>query len=152
MASVTGTADERARQLRERLNAGLRHIAFFVVPSAAAMLAAGDVMAAAIFQQSRLFTHQDTIYTWSVLAGSAVGLLATTMGRLYSSTYYALHDTKTPFAFAVVRVVLTSMLGYTFALPLPRLLGIDPQMPIYDRSGRPLPVANGGQPIRDILA
>ena len=32
------------------------------------------------------------------------------------------------------------------------LLGIDPQMSIYDRSGRPLPAASGGQPIRDILA
>jgi hypothetical protein len=31
-------------------------------------------------------------------------------------------------------------------------LGIDPEMPVYDRSGRPTPVANGGQPIRDILA
>jgi hypothetical protein len=31
-------------------------------------------------------------------------------------------------------------------------LGIDPDMPVYDRSSRPTPVANGGQPIRDILA
>jgi hypothetical protein len=31
-------------------------------------------------------------------------------------------------------------------------LGIDPDMPVYDRSGRPTPVANGGQPIREILA
>jgi hypothetical protein len=31
-------------------------------------------------------------------------------------------------------------------------LGIDPEMPVHDRSGRPIPIANGGQPIRDILA
>src|SRR5262249_31478221 len=31
-------------------------------------------------------------------------------------------------------------------------LGIDPDMPVYDRSGRPVPVAQGGKPIRDILA
>jgi hypothetical protein len=31
-------------------------------------------------------------------------------------------------------------------------LGIDPEMPVYDRGGRPLPVANGGRPIADILA
>ena len=30
------------------------------------------------------------IYVWGILAGSAVGLLASTLGRLYSSTYYAL--------------------------------------------------------------
>jgi hypothetical protein len=31
-------------------------------------------------------------------------------------------------------------------------LGIDPDMPVHDRSGRPVPVANGGRPIRDILS
>jgi len=31
-------------------------------------------------------------------------------------------------------------------------LGIDPEMPVYDRSGRPVPIANGGEPIREILA
>jgi putative peptidoglycan lipid II flippase len=62
---------------------------------------------------------------WSILAGSAVGLLASTLGRLYSSTYYALRDTKTPLRYAVVRVILTGSLGFLFAIPLPRLLGID---------------------------
>ena len=31
-------------------------------------------------------------------------------------------------------------------------LGIDPEMPVHDRSGRPMPVAQGGSPIREILA
>jgi hypothetical protein len=31
-------------------------------------------------------------------------------------------------------------------------LGIDPEMPVRDRAGRPAPVAHGGRPIRDILA
>jgi putative peptidoglycan lipid II flippase len=125
MSSATGSVEERARQIRERLNAGLRHIAFFVIPSAISMVAAGDTMTAALFEHGHRFSHQDTIYTWGILAGSAVGLLASTSGRLYSSTYYALHDTKTPLAFACIRVVVTSALGYLFALPLPRMLGID---------------------------
>jgi putative peptidoglycan lipid II flippase len=64
---------------------------------------------------------------WGILAGSAVGLLASTMGRLYASTFYAMHDTRTPLRFAVLRVALTIGLGYLFALPLPRLLGVDPR-------------------------
>ena len=75
--------------------AGLRQIAFFVVPSAMAFLALGDVVAGALYQ-SGAFTRAMTVYVWAILAGSAVGLLASTMGRLYSSTYYALHDTRTP--------------------------------------------------------
>jgi hypothetical protein len=31
-------------------------------------------------------------------------------------------------------------------------LGIDPDMPVHDRSGRPIPVAHGGRPVMDILA
>jgi hypothetical protein len=31
-------------------------------------------------------------------------------------------------------------------------LGIDPEMPVPDRSGRPIPIAHGGQAIREILA
>src|SRR5262249_11394153 len=70
------------------------------------------------------FRHEDAVYVWGILAGSAVGLLASTLGRLYSSTYYALRDTKTPLRFALVRVVLTTILGYLFAIPLPRWLGL----------------------------
>jgi putative peptidoglycan lipid II flippase len=112
-------------ELRQRLNEGLRQIAFFVVPSAAAFLVLGDVVAAALFQTGR-FGHADAVYVWSILAGSAVGLLASTLGRLYSSAYYALRDTRTPLNFAVVRVLLTTALGYLFAIPLPRWLGIAP--------------------------
>jgi putative peptidoglycan lipid II flippase len=124
MSSAVGSESEIGALLRTRLNAGLRRIAFFVIPSAAAFLALGDVIARALFQSGR-FTETDTIFTWGVLAGSAVGLLASTLGRLYSSTYYALHDTRTPLRFAIVRVVLTTALGYLFAIPLPRMLGID---------------------------
>jgi len=111
--------------LNRRLNGGLRQIAFLVVPSALAFLALGDVITAALFQTGR-FTHADARYVWAILAGSAVGLLAQTMGRLYSSTYYALRDTRTPLKFAIIRVILTTGLGYLCALPLPIALGIDP--------------------------
>jgi putative peptidoglycan lipid II flippase len=126
MAGAIGTQAERAAFLRQRLGAGLRQIAFFVVPSAMAFLALGDVVTGALYQ-SGAFTREMTVYVWGILAGSAVGLLASTMGRLYASTYYALHDTRTPLRFALVRVALTVGLGYLAALPLPRLLGIDPR-------------------------
>jgi putative peptidoglycan lipid II flippase len=124
MASAVGSDAERASYLRGRLDHGLRQIAFFVVPSAIAFLALGDVVAGALYQ-SGAFTREMTVYVWAILAGSAVGLLASTMGRLYASTYYALHDTRTPLRFAVLRVGLTIGLGYLFALPLPRALGIE---------------------------
>ena len=123
MSGVASSDAGGTGALRARLDAGLRQIAFFVVPSAVAFLALGDVVAAALLQTGR-FTHDDAIRVWAILAGSAVGLLASTLGRLYSSTYYALRDTRTPLRYAIVRVALTTVLGYLFAFPLPRLLGI----------------------------
>ena len=64
---------------------------------------------------------------WAILAGSGVGLLASTFGRLYASTYYALRDTRTPLRFAIVRLAFTAVLGLASALLLPRLLGIPMQ-------------------------
>ncbi len=122
-APLGARQDEVAEALRARLNAGLRQIAFFVIPSVAAFLVLGDVIVAAIYQSGR-FTHADAMYVWGILAGSTVGLLASTLGRLYSSTYYALKDTRTPLRYAVLRVILTTVLGYLSAIPLPHALGI----------------------------
>src|SRR5216684_3314332 len=124
MSSVVGTTEEIASQLRRRLDGGLSRIAFFIVPSAMAMLALGDMMTAALYQTGK-FSHDATIYVWGILAGSTIGLLASTLGRLYASTYYALHDTRTPLRFAIIRVVLTTGLGYICAIPLPPLIGLD---------------------------
>src|SRR5438128_484824 len=126
MSSALGTTDEIASQLRRRLDDGLARIAFFIIPSAMAMLALGDVMTAVLYQTGE-FKQDATRYVWGILAGSTVGLLASTLGRLYASTYYALHDTRTPLRYAILRVWLTAVLGYLCAIPLPSMIGIDPK-------------------------
>ena len=126
MSSATGNAEEIAAQLRRRLDGGLRQIAFFIVPSAMAFVALGDIIVGVLYRTGR-FTDSDVLYVWGIIAGSATGLLASTLGRLYSSTYYALHDTRTPLRFAVLRIVVSISLGVLFALYLPPALGIDPR-------------------------
>ena len=124
MSSALGTEAEIADVLRQRLEQGLRQIAFFVIPSAVAFVLLGDVIVATIYRSGH-FQVADVHFVWAVLAGSAVGLLASTSGRLYSSAFYALRNTRTPLKFATLRVALTLGLGYLCALPLPRLLGLD---------------------------
>ncbi|HOL71296.1 MAG TPA: murein biosynthesis integral membrane protein MurJ [Bryobacteraceae bacterium] len=126
MSGAVAKEAEAAAYLRRRLDAGLRQIAFFIVPTAIAFLALGDVIAAAIFQTGR-FTRADAVYVWGILAGSTIGLLASTLGRLYSSSYYAMIDPHTPLRYAAIRVALTGALGYCFAVPLPPVLGIEPR-------------------------
>jgi putative peptidoglycan lipid II flippase len=122
MSRDVGT--DAAHLLRDRVNNGLRQIAFFVVPSSVAFLALGDVVSAALFQTGR-FRYEDALYVWGILAGSSIGLLATTLARLYSSTYYALRDTRTPLRYALVHVGVATGLGYVAAILLPPALGID---------------------------
>jgi len=126
MSSALGDEAEISAALRQRLNRGLRQIAFFIVPSAMAFFALGDVITGLLYVSGR-FTHADAVYVWGIVAGSAVGLLASTMGRLYASTYYALRDTRTPLRFAVLRVGLTIALGWVCAFPLRKAIGLDPQ-------------------------
>ena len=126
MSGITGDESERTARLRTRLDAALRQIAFFVVPSTVVFLALGDVVVGALYQTGA-FTREMTIYVWAILAGSAIGLLASTWGRLYASTFYAVQDTRTPLRFALVRVVLTLVMGYGFAMYLPEELGLEPR-------------------------
>lgn len=121
MSSALGTPEEVREALRKRLERGLRQIAFFVIPSVAAFLAIGNLLVGALFQGGA-FHAADTRYVWYILIGSTVGLLAATWGRLYSSAFYALRDTRTPLRFAVIRVLITGILGYLFAIPLRPLL------------------------------
>jgi putative peptidoglycan lipid II flippase len=124
MSSALGSTDQIAEQLRRRLGDGLNRIAFFIVPSVIAFIAFGDVMTGALYQTGK-FGRTDSRYVWAILAGSTIGLLASTLGRLYASTYYALHDTRTPLRYAILRVALGMILGYTVAIHLPGWIGID---------------------------
>ncbi|MBS1969544.1 MAG: murein biosynthesis integral membrane protein MurJ [Bdellovibrionales bacterium] len=126
MSQATGTEEEIRSYLQKRLNGGLSQIAFFIVPSVVAFLVLGDLIVGAIFQTG-VFDRDSTNYVWAVLAGSTVGLLASTLGRLYSSTFYSLKDTRTPLKFAFVRVFFTTILGVLCAFYLPGWLGVDPK-------------------------
>jgi putative peptidoglycan lipid II flippase len=125
LPSMSADAEVRDR-LHAQTEAGLRVIAFPVVPTVAAFIALGDVICAALFQTGN-FRASDTKYVWLFLIGSTFGLLAATWARLFSSALYALRDTRTPLRYATLRVVLTAGLGVFSALWLPPLLGVDPR-------------------------
>ncbi len=127
MSRATGEGQDVAAKLRQRIDAGSRRIAFWVVPSAAAFLFVGDMVAAALLQTGR-FDAADSRYLWYLLMGAAVGLVASTVGRLYASTFYALKDPKTPLRFAVVRVAAGTAGAWLLGLYLPRRLGLPPHL------------------------
>jgi len=122
--ATAGDPTAANERVRAQLDRGLKQVAFFIVPSTAALVFLGDIAASAIFQTGK-FDATAAHYVWLTLAGSGIGMLASTLGRLYSSTFYALQDTKTPLRFAIVRVALTTVLGCIGGIYLPGWLGID---------------------------
>lgn len=123
MARERGDAEAIARAIRVRLDAAMQRVAYYVVPSAVAFLAVGGVLASAIYQGGA-FTAADSQYVWLILAAGALGLLASTVGRLHASAFYALGDTTTPLKCGLVRVTLTAALGVVAALLVPGWLGV----------------------------
>jgi putative peptidoglycan lipid II flippase len=122
MSSATGSEAARAEKLQARLRGSLRRVVFLVVPSAVAFVIIGRWIVALLFQTGR-FGAAETETVWIVLAGSALGLSAGTQGRLLGSAFYALGDPTPPLRAALVRVAITGVLGWAFALPLRDALG-----------------------------
>lgn len=116
LPELSTMADHAYGELCQRLASGRRRIAFFVVPSITVFLFLGRELVGLLFQTGR-FGVEDTLFVWLILMGSVIGLLAATWGRLYSSAFYALKDTRTPLKFALLRVSLTVVLGLLFAFP-----------------------------------
>lgn len=134
MSAEVGSEAEVAAAIRGRLDRGLARIAFFVIPSAAAFLLIGDVLAAGLYRGGA-FTVESGLWVWVALAGSGIGLVASTMGRLYSSASYAMGDARTPLRFAIVRVVLGASLGVTGMLLVTRGTSLDPRVAIFALTG-----------------
>ncbi len=124
MAKVGGTPEQIAQALRVRLSAATQRLAFYIIPSAMGFLTLGGVIAAALLEGGR-FTAADSRFVWFVLGGSSIGLLANTLARLYASTFYALHDTRTPLRYALVRVTFGAVLGVSAVRLTHGVLGLE---------------------------
>jgi putative peptidoglycan lipid II flippase len=127
MASQLGSDDVVASVLRRRLDSAMQRVSFFIIPSMAVFLALGDSVVAFLYQTGK-FVRGDVHYVWATLAGYTVGLIAATLGRLYTSAFWALRDTRTPFRFACLRVTLAAGMGWILAFPVPKWLGLSPHL------------------------
>jgi putative peptidoglycan lipid II flippase len=124
--AVAAGDEARTEALRERLARGSSQVAFFIVPCALGFLGLGHVMAGVVYQGGA-FTRDDAYWVWGTLAAATVGLLPQALGRLLTTAYFALGDTRTTLRFATLRVSLALALGLVLALAAPRWLGLDPK-------------------------
>ena len=111
---------EDARRLAARVSESLERALYFLVPSAVAYLALGDVVVAALYQTGA-FGEVQTLVTWAVLGAYSLGLPASASSRVLSSAFYALRDTRTPARIAYWRVAISVAIGVALMLPADRL-------------------------------
>lgn len=117
LARMRGDA---AHVLAERVGSALRRVSYFLIPSALAYLALGDVVVAALYQTGA-FGTAESLVTGAILAAYALGLPASGSSRVLSSGFYALRDTRTPARIAYLRVTVSAVLGVALMFPLDRV-------------------------------
>ncbi len=109
-----------ASAIRDRIGDGLERITFYVAPTVAIYVFAGDVVVGALLQRGE-FGADDSRAVWLVLAAFALGLLGTTRSRLLQNGLYALDRPRIVARIAVLRVAVAAALGALFMFPLDRL-------------------------------
>lgn len=112
------------RAIAVRLQTALARIAYFVIPTAAAFVLAGDLVVGGLLQRGR-FDRNDTLQVWAVLAAYALGLYAATVARLLQSALYGLGDTKTPAQASLVRVAVSVAVGVLLMFQLDQIGLVD---------------------------
>jgi putative peptidoglycan lipid II flippase len=105
--------------IRRRIVTGTARVTFYVAPTVALYVAAGDVIVGVLLQRGE-FDPADTKAVWFILAAFALGLLATTRSRLLQNGLYALDRTRLVARVAVLRVVLSAGIGALLMFPLDR--------------------------------
>jgi len=125
MSGGVGDAAARANHLQDRLRGSLRRVVFLVVPSAVAFGAIGGAIVMLLFQSGR-FGTRDSELVWGILAGSAIGLVPSTVGRLLGSALYALQLPRSVLYASLTRICLGTGAGFAIALPLREAFGYSP--------------------------
>ena len=98
-----GTA-QRFTELKGDLSSSIRTISLLIAASAAIL-----IVVAYPFAGFFTSNHRETIDMGNVIIAYVIGLLPFSLVFLLQRTFYALHDTRTPFIFTVAQSVLFSL-------------------------------------------
>jgi putative peptidoglycan lipid II flippase len=82
----------------------------FGIPATLALIAIPRPIVSVIYQHGA-FSAADTVATYQTLIAFAVGLPASLAVKIFASTFYANHDTRTPVKIAIVAVVANLLLN-----------------------------------------
>jgi putative peptidoglycan lipid II flippase len=104
----------RLGELKSDLSASIRSISLLIAVSAAVL-----IVVAYPFASFFSANHRETIDMGNVIMAYVAGLLPFSLVFLFQRTFYALHDTRTPFFFTVVQAALFSVAAILCGIFLP---------------------------------
>jgi putative peptidoglycan lipid II flippase len=99
----------RASEIRRHVNASIRVLFFVSAPLAAVMIVLREPLASVFFEYG-LFDASSAARTASALAWFAIGVPAHVVVHVLARAFYAMQDTWTPVAWAVVAVAVNILL------------------------------------------
>ncbi|MEN0064790.1 MAG: murein biosynthesis integral membrane protein MurJ [Myxococcota bacterium] len=102
-------AEERAKFL-DRVSDSTKQVLYLVVPTVVGYLLFGWFIVSALFGGGS-FDGDDVWLVFLTLAGYTVGLGATATSRLLQNSFYALNEASVPARIAVLRVVISGVIG-----------------------------------------
>ncbi len=103
-------------KFRQVISQGIRWSAFIIIPCAVGYLFLSEPIIRILLQHGK-FNSTDTTITARTLAFYALSLLPYTLTLLFTRSFYALQDTKTPLFVVFIGVLLTALGCYLFVKP-----------------------------------
>ncbi|MFM1651983.1 murein biosynthesis integral membrane protein MurJ [Brevibacillus sp. B_LB10_24] len=97
-------------ELKRILCLGLRYLTVLMVPVTVGLFLVGKPLIELLYQKNQ-FGPEDTQLTYWALIFYGVGLFATAARDLFTRTFYALENTKTPVVYAGINVAIYICLG-----------------------------------------
>jgi putative peptidoglycan lipid II flippase len=97
-------------------NRAMEFSLFLILPSSAALLIASEPMIQVLFERNQ-FSHESTIQTARILSAFALGLPAYVLVKIFSTSFFARHDTKTPLMAATLAVITNIILNFVLIAP-----------------------------------
>ncbi|MFQ5879646.1 MAG: murein biosynthesis integral membrane protein MurJ [Dehalococcoidia bacterium] len=110
-------AADSTEALRRTIAASLRFILFLTIPASIGLVLLREPLVALLLERGA-FTAASTDITASALAFYSAGLFAHATIEILSRGFYALGDTRTPVAMAVLSMVLNLLLSLALVGPL----------------------------------
>jgi len=111
-------AQEKSNEMRWSISNALRLILFLTLPASVGLMLLGEPLVTFLFQRGA-FDAASTNITASALIFYSIGLFALGGIEILSRGFYALGDTRTPVAFAVLSMILNVIFCLILVVAIP---------------------------------